>query len=106
MTAIEAAALGVTFVRTGGTIKMRAPRDAKEAVELVRKEIQRRAFLVLRYGEQPTTTTARTEVCQVCGDPMPTFVGGDCDLCVCARVKARDLRDEQLHQSEPVRSTG
>ena len=30
--------------------------------------------------------------CSECGDPLPSYVGGDCDLCGAARVKAlRDL---------------
>lgn len=80
-TALEFRALGVEFDVRGVHYEVLGPEGGDELLRELAKEIER------RRGPMPPITARAWGQCDRCGDPMPRYRSGWCDLCLVARLK-------------------
>ena len=93
MTALEFLTLGVRIFRKGAMYSAEGPDDPALLGQL-RQEVARRvvAFRACRVAKSRLALDLDTPrvsygAFDACGDPMPRFVGGWCDICAIASSK-------------------
>lgn len=93
---------GIVFCVRGGRVTCAGPRGRGDLYDALCAQIERRVvamrpFIAASRPPAPRIVLASPRppalgACGCCGDPLPSFQGGDCPLCILALARA--LRDE------------